>query len=254
MNRTTLPAFLSIASLVAVSCAEGTLNADDVEPTGGIEDATDTSSETDEEEESSSGEPEGDDGEQTDPPEYPELAFPGKTGTPKSLFVETASGPSEIKYELIEGHGILEGDIVLYEPGETPTGLFGQGQGAAGNSPSGLTSDAYQKGAIRTDLGTQWPAGVVPYVIADDLPHPERAEQAMVHWAANTGFGSCLAPTNRTSFTGLMGQDAPRMSVEREENRTSGWRRVALSDPRSMKSGTQSGCGTSTRAPTEMVP
>jgi hypothetical protein len=72
----------------------------------------------------------------------------------------------EVRFSVIGGLGVFEGDIIL--------GTLGQ------LSPGGLEAIA-----IRGD-DFRWPGAVIHYRIDAGLPNPERVEQAIKHWHDHT--------------------------------------------------------------------
>ncbi len=85
-------------------------------------------------------------------------------------FVQGTSGPAEVKYAVVDGEAILEGDIVLGQAEEVPA-----------------TPAAAKALAIGGD-SFRWPKGVIPYTIDPALP-PNMAEDvdwAIRHWQRRT--------------------------------------------------------------------
>ena len=82
-----------------------------------------------------------------------------------------------ITYQVINGLAIWEGDIILGTPEEL--------QPAKGIVPIKPTPER-KEAAAAADEDSLWPKGVVPYVIDDDLPEPERALAAIEHWNDKT--------------------------------------------------------------------
>lgn len=75
----------------------------------------------------------------------------------------------DVTYQVSEGLAVFEGDIVLGTPDDVSR------------------SDGEKQGSVRnavaiTGTSFRWPGGVIPYVIASDLPMPSRATNAIAHW------------------------------------------------------------------------
>lgn len=100
----------------------------------------------------------------------PELAFPGQHGQVVTDWIEMPYGPVQVTYELINGYGIFQGDIILFGP------------------DSVASTELRASGATRALASTRWPHGVVPYVIDDSFPATRRyiIESAIEHWERNT--------------------------------------------------------------------
>lgn len=79
--------------------------------------------------------------------------------------IATARGPMEIRYELIDGHAVFEGDIVI---------------------PAGDLLDPNVAHAATVTRDKRWPGNVVPYVIDPSLPDQGRVTAAIAHWQQNT--------------------------------------------------------------------
>ncbi|PGT73601.1 M12 family metallopeptidase [Priestia megaterium] len=78
--------------------------------------------------------------------------------------------PQEVKYVEVDGLAIMQGDIIIGKADEMIT----------------KTQDTSPPFTFLRELGKKWPGGVVPYLIASDLPQPERVQQAIQHWHSNT--------------------------------------------------------------------
>jgi hypothetical protein len=74
--------------------------------------------------------------------------------------VDTPWGKQNIKYQMVDGDAIAEGDMII-----------------GGGSLSIRSA---------TSLGRHWPDGLIPYVIDGNLPQPARAVNAIAHWEAKT--------------------------------------------------------------------
>ena len=82
-----------------------------------------------------------------------------------------------ITYQVINGLAIWEGDIILGTPEEL--------QPAKGIVPIKATEDR-KEAVAAADEDLLWPEGIIPYVIDEDLPEPERVIEAIEHWNDNT--------------------------------------------------------------------
>ncbi len=99
--------------------------------------------------------------------------------------IQTPFGPLDLKFEIVDGLAIHQGDIELFEV-----------DGAEhGNSSRGLRA----AGIAKPQHGAQWPGGVVPYVIDDDLPNQQRVFDAIAQIEANTSINLVLR-TNQDDY------------------------------------------------------
>ncbi len=73
-----------------------------------------------------------------------------------------------VRVQVVEGEALWQGDIVL-------GAVERVGKGERGS-------------AVITGERLRWPGGVIPYVIDDDVPEPERVEEAIGHWNEKTGI------------------------------------------------------------------
>ena len=101
-----------------------------------------------------------------------EQAYPHRVGEIRTGIFETARGPLELTYELIDGQAVFEGDIILST------------QGLVGRSSQGLST----AGAGQTDPSYRWPNRVIPYEISTGLADPSRVTSAIDHWEENTSM------------------------------------------------------------------
>lgn len=83
-----------------------------------------------------------------------------QTGT-----IATSAGTLELRYEVIDGHAIYEGDIII---------------------PPGDFIDPHASRAATVTRSQRWPGGVIPYVIDAALPDQGRVTSAITHWHQNT--------------------------------------------------------------------
>lgn len=112
-----------------------------------------------------------------------EEAFPGRSGKRRKGLFETPGGRVKLKYEVIDGQPVFEGDILL------PVG--------AGNPPSEVSTQSAGVSA----LGQRWPHGVVP-VENSGLAQDARVTQAIQHWQDRTSLRFVIGATsgNRLRF------------------------------------------------------
>ena len=84
-------------------------------------------------------------------------------------FVVTETGATEeVTYSVVDGRAILEGDIDLGPAGQIPTTrreAFVRAQRTGAIMPSAVAIEGQSY---------RWPGGVVPYVVAPDLPARDR--------------------------------------------------------------------------------
>jgi astacin len=77
-----------------------------------------------------------------------------------------------IRYQVVDGMAIVEGDIVL-----GPAAVL-----------EGASKDGARWSSVIAAASSRWPDAVVPYVIEAGLPNPERVESAIVHWNESTSI------------------------------------------------------------------
>lgn len=112
-----------------------------------------------------------------------EEAFPGVAGTPATMYLSTPDGTFERTYLHLEnGYGVLEGDIILYEPEDENMSLSEPG-GLAGLSSSEGLEDAIhpaspdhlcgatnpQRGGVVSWIGRRWPNRRIPWEYHPDV-------------------------------------------------------------------------------------
>lgn len=98
--------------------------------------------------------------------------------------------PTQISYAVHEGRAIFEGDIDLGPAERIPATL----EGARGDDLVPMM------GVVRDGSTYRWPGGVVPYVIASNLPSPSRVTNAIAHIEANTDGVDFVPRTNQSSY------------------------------------------------------
>jgi hypothetical protein len=123
-----------------------------------------------------------------------EQAFPGRTGEPRTGLFETPWGRVELKYEVIDGQRVFQGDILL--PAEAED------------------EDPHSEAAGVSQLGRHWPRGVVP-VENSGLAQDTRVKQAMQHWEDRTSLRFVIGATsgNRIRFVAPPDADTCSSSV-----------------------------------------
>ena len=96
-------------------------------------------------------------------------------------------GLRPVKYSVIDGQAIFEGDIVLGSVEEMERLV-------AEVDDTGITS-----AVIITGDQFRWPGGVVPFTIDPDLPNVGRVNDAIAHWHDRTGI-RFVERTNEQNF------------------------------------------------------
>lgn len=105
-----------------------------------------------------------------------EMAFPSQVGEIK----EGTYLNEPIRYQLIYGQAIFQGDMIL--------------------SPGDLTDpDRAAEGTGRTLKSLRWPNRIVYYTIAPNLPNQQRVIDAIAHWESRTGI-RFVPRTNQTYY------------------------------------------------------
>ncbi|PFO19019.1 zinc metalloprotease [Bacillus thuringiensis] len=95
-------------------------------------------------------------------------------------FIHLPSGPREVKYSVVDGLAIFEGDIVLGTVAEMETRSKTKGVG--------ITGDQFR-----------WPNGVIPFTIDSSLPNQQRVTDAISHWENRT-FIRFVRRTTETNY------------------------------------------------------
>jgi predicted Zn-dependent protease len=131
-----------------------------------------------------------------------EQAFPGKKGEIKEgyLFGE------KIRYSVIDGKNIYQGDIIL------PNKMLSQ------TSENGRLNGAI----IAAYSSYRWPNNIVPFVIDQTLPDQFRVTDAIANWQANTPF-RFVPRTTETDYVlfrpvnnGIFSEGVGRLGGEQE--------------------------------------
>jgi hypothetical protein len=89
----------------------------------------------------------------------------------------------EVKYRIINGMAIFEGDIILARTPQEIERLSPEHKVPSENEPSVRPS---VKAVVRTGDQYRWPRGEIPFVIQTTLPNQNRVNDAIRHWELNT--------------------------------------------------------------------
>jgi len=119
------------------------------------------------------------------PEGYPTL------GEVRSGFIRGTNGvPHEIRFQVHNGRAIWEGDIDL-----------GPAESIARTARELSRPDSGARlGATRDGSSARWAGGVVPFVIASNLPSPTRVTDAIAHIELNTGRVDFVPRTTQTDY------------------------------------------------------
>ena len=96
-------------------------------------------------------------------------------------------GYRPVRYSVIDGEAIFEGDIVLGSVDEMER-LIAE-----------VNKEKDTKAVIVTGAQFRWPGGVVPFTIDPELPNQGRVNDAIAHWNSRTGI-RLVAHTNEQNF------------------------------------------------------
>jgi hypothetical protein len=102
----------------------------------------------------------------------------GISGTKIGFISGVTFGPRAVKYEVIDGLAVFEGDIVLGAADDLDAELE-----MLRSDPS-LPIEAI----VITGSRHRWPNGVVPWDIDPTLPNQARVTDAIQHWETSTSF------------------------------------------------------------------
>lgn len=87
-----------------------------------------------------------------------------------SGILRTAHGERGVRYAIVDGYAVIEGDIIIGTAEE-------------------LKEPPCLKGHVITaPPGNRWPGGVLKYMVADDLTDIERVVNAIKHWESKTSI------------------------------------------------------------------
>ena len=91
----------------------------------------------------------------------------------------------EVKYRIINGMAIFEGDIILARTPQEIERLSPEHKVPSENEPSVRPS---VKAVVRTGDQYRWPRGEIPFVIQTTLPNQDRVNDAIRHWELKPQF------------------------------------------------------------------
>lgn len=94
-----------------------------------------------------------------------------------------------VRYSVIDGEAIFEGDIVLGSINEMERLV----------AEINREKDTGSLGIVVTGTQFRWPGGVIPYTIDPDLPNQDRVTDAIAHWHSRTGV-SFIPRTDEQNF------------------------------------------------------
>ena len=89
----------------------------------------------------------------------------------------------EVKYRMINGMAIFEGDIILARSPEQLEKLSHEPKVPGENQP---TVKPIIRAIVRAGDELRWPRGEIPYVIQSILPNQQRVSDAIQHWEERT--------------------------------------------------------------------
>ncbi|MCR8854910.1 M12 family metallopeptidase, partial [Lysinibacillus fusiformis] len=108
-------------------------------------------------------------------------------------FINLPSGPREVKYSVVDGLAIFEGDIILGTVEETENPSLARGIGITGNQ-------------------YRWPNGIIPYKIDPNLTNQQRVTDAISHWENHTII-KFVQQTTETSYVTFRPSDVCSSSI-----------------------------------------
>jgi hypothetical protein len=97
----------------------------------------------------------------------PEFGNSTETGT--GYISGVTFGPKKVKFAVINGMAVFEGDIILGTVEELRA-----------------NTRAVEEGAVITGQQLHWPSGLIPFDIDPNLPSPERVTNAIWRWVSRT--------------------------------------------------------------------
>ncbi len=110
----------------------------------------------------------------------------------------TWTSPKELKYSIVDGLAIFEGDIILGTEESINTaeseGAKNLDAGISYDSPPSepevgiLLKGVVLQGCILSGAHYRWPDGKIPYTIDPALPNQQRITDAIAHWKQNTAI------------------------------------------------------------------
>ncbi|MEU5772247.1 M12 family metallopeptidase [Streptomyces venezuelae] len=154
-------------------------------------------------------------------PEHGAEEQAGGTVVRTALITGETFGIRAVQYTVVDGQGIVEGDIILGRDEDlqrrtaelreaAAEGAVGVGDGV----PPGSTVDLTKRGAVQPaaivvpSQGKRWPGGVVPFLLDDSLTPAARTaiQQAIDHWHDRTRLA--LRPRTDTDAAWVNFRDA----------------------------------------------
>lgn len=108
-------------------------------------------------------------------------------------FINLPSGPKEVKYSVVDGLAVFEGDIILGNVKEIESSVMFEG--------IGITGDQYL-----------WPGGIIPYSINLSLTNQQRVTDAISHWENRT-FVRFIQRTTETNYITFRPSDGCSSSI-----------------------------------------
>jgi hypothetical protein len=97
----------------------------------------------------------------------PEFGTSTEIGT--SYISGVTFSPKKVKFAILNGMAVFEGDIILGTVEELRAFTHG-----------------VEKGVVITGQRFRWPSGLIPFEIDPNLPRPERINNAIAHWETRT--------------------------------------------------------------------
>jgi hypothetical protein len=111
-------------------------------------------------------------------------------GETRTGWIFNRSGqPSEVRYEVQGKLAIVEGDIII-----------GEAESIAPTREVLLSRLGGRGNIFRESLAYRWPGGVVPYVIAGNVPNQWRVTDAMAHISANNPMVQFVPRTTQPDY------------------------------------------------------
>jgi hypothetical protein len=103
----------------------------------------------------------------------------------------------EVKYRMVNGMAIFEGDIILAKSPEEIEKLSPEPKAPSEHEP---TVKPIVRAIVRRGEQFRWPRGEIPYIIQSTLPDQQRVNDAMKHWEERTPIRFIQRNENNASF------------------------------------------------------
>jgi hypothetical protein len=103
----------------------------------------------------------------------------------------------EVKYKLVNGMAIFEGDIIL---ASSPEEIEKLNQTPIVQNEHELSVKPLLKAVIRKGDKLRWPLGEIPYTIQSSLPNQQRVLAAIQHWEERTPIRFILRDDNNSKY------------------------------------------------------